>query len=195
MSWNHSKAYIMAHITGAVALLALIAMIFLTMCGCRTMNTHKTDIRDSVSVRDSVVMKVVARDSVVTTYRTRDTAIGVPAGSVGVRVSPSQLDSGRVTKRSGRVAVSVSKNVDGTLSVDCAADSLTIVVADLQSLIVYKNRVIDSLVRSSSVTKERQSVKDVRVTVPRWKWALLGVLIAIVIGIITYVVTSMAWLR
>jgi hypothetical protein len=166
---------------GGVVALAAIVGASLLASSCSTLRLKRSSRSNSVTVSDSVVRGSVDKERTVRVRETQDTAIGVRGGSVSVRVMDGQLDSGGIKQRAADglgLTLRAHKNIDGSVSIECTSDSLTLVIARLRRDSVYHQMATDSmeLRYKASAVSELVSEREVRQRGGHWWLHLLLVL-------------------
>ena len=169
-------------------MVCVLALLWLGASACHTLRV-KTErvVKDSLVIRDSVVVKVVNTKADSTVKVTKDTAVGIAGGSVAVNIKAGDLDTGLVRVRKGSLHLRANKNTDGSLDIECTADSLTVVVRDLESMLIYRSRQYDSLVKTAAVfhhnksdVTEREKERERSVSFAKWFCWLLVLVVGVI---------------
>ncbi|NDC41517.1 MAG: hypothetical protein EBZ77_08205 [Chitinophagia bacterium] len=171
--------------TGGVVAVAMLAVLLLAS-GCRTVK-HVHEQRTALSAtKDSVLDVIDQLQHVYDSLYSHDTALGVPGDKLELNIDPAQLDTESVTATVGRVTGTVTKLRNGRLEVTCKADSLTVVIRNLQERLQrYYQR--DSLVQVAMHKQETDTShyvgKEKTVTFAWW-WVPVGLLVGVIVFVL-----------
>jgi hypothetical protein len=126
-----------------MGILAGLLAIFFASCGTvkKSVERSAVSVHDTVAVHDTV--SVVRHDSVVHERVEYDTVVTVAASSVSASFTPAL--KGGVVKHAGNLTVSAHSNKDGSIDVECDADSLNLVIKNLVWENEYRGYQVDSM--------------------------------------------------